>query len=383
VTASILCAFLALAAAPVDDAGPTVYTPQAAFEAAVRGQSPFYGPETAPPDYAAPTTTAPLGGSPWPVQPIQFGPPPGYGQDPFLDAPPANPYYGAAPGGDPWWLREGGTQISGLNGPQPYRFGWSSRLDASYIPGQEVSNGEGEFQIVEVDIAARNAQPVAPGLVFTHGPEVGWRSWEGPNNVSGFSLPEDVFHLGWDFELATTAGPAWGFIAGLTPSFNSDFENTGSDAWQIDARFAAVHQAGPDLQYIFGVQYWDRVDHIFLPWIGIVYTPTDRLEYRIMFPESRISYYVGNLYGDDKWIYAALGYQAEAYAVQLTTPLDATRDDQIQLTDWRAVVGLRSDGPLFGSFIEAGVIFGRDVEFERTRGFDVDSGFILRGGLRY
>jgi hypothetical protein len=339
-----------------------------------------------PPGFAAPTTTAPLGGNPWSVQPAQFAPPgfqPGYQQDPFLDAPPVNPYYGGAPAADPWWLREGGTQFSGLNGPQPYRFGWSSRLDASYIPGQGVSNGTGDFQIVEVDLALRNSQPVAPGLVFTQGPEVGWRLWTGPNLVSGVTLPENVFHLGWDLELATTAGPAWGFIAGITPSFNSDFNNTGSDAWQIDARLAAVHQAGPELQYILGVIYWDRVDHIVLPWIGVVYTPTDRLEYRIMFPESRISYYVGNVYGDDKWIYAAVGYQAEAYAVELTRPFGNSYRDQIQFTDWRAVVGLRSDGPAIGSFIEAGMIFGRNVEFERTAGFDIDSGFILRGGLRY
>ena len=57
---------------------------------------------------------------------------------------------------------------------------------------------------------------------------------------------------------------------------------------------------------------------------------------------------------------------------------------RVQLEDWRVVGGLRTEGPAWSSFIEAGAVLDRTVSYDGfIRPFDVDSGFILRMGVQY
>ena len=58
--------------------------------------------------------------------------------------------------------------------------------------------------------------------------------------------------------------------------------------------------------------------------------------------------------------------------------------DQVQFTDWRLMGGFRFEAGWLTTFIEAGGVFGREVEFRRNgEDFDVDPGFIMRAGFRY
>jgi hypothetical protein len=369
----------ALAAGPPAAAG-SLYVPLDPDQVLIRGQSP-QAHSTLPYGSRELSQTSPWA-SPRLAQWDNYS-------DPFLE-PSGNPAYGAPPGASPFgspgvYDRFGGpVGISGINGPQPFRYGWKPRLDAGYLPKQDVSSGQGEFGIFELDTEARNSLPLSNGSVFSYAPQAGLRSWDGPTLVGGGQLPNAVYRLATDLEWSTSAAGPWSVSLGFNPSLNTDFQSAiDSDAFNFDGRAMLFYRASAQWMYVFGIGYLDRVHDRILPYSGVVWTPNDRTELRLMFPESRISHYIGNYFNDDKWIYASAGFHAEAYQVEIDYPA-STKEEKIELSDWRAVIGLRSENDYLSTFIEGGIVFDRQVEFlHQTPGFNISSGFILRGGFRF
>ena len=59
-------------------------------------------------------------------------------------------------------------------------------------------------------------------------------------------------------------------------------------------------------------------------------------------------------------------------------------DEKIQISDYRALFGLRSEGGGVTGFVEAGWVFAREARFlHGTPGFDINTGFMGRIGLRF
>ena len=82
------------------------------------------------------------------------------------------------------------------------------------------------------------------------------------------------------------------------------------------------------------------------------------------------------------WAYGSIEYDVEAYQISLTSP--SGRDEKIQLDDYRAVFGIRSEQTSLTGFVEAGWVFNRHVKFlHGTPGFNIDPGFVGSIGLRF
>ncbi len=327
--------------------------------------------------------------SPWQTAASVFTPAQGsFYDDPFLEPPTGGPPTGS-PGAGPYgtppvYGRFGGRLgLSGINGPQPFRLGWQPRFDVGYLPARSVSQGSGKFGIFAFDGEVRNNTPLPNGSVFSLAPQFGLRTWDGPVLAGGGTLPNTVYRLATDLEYNTSAAGPWSITLGFNPSLNTDFaQSPTSNAFNFDARAMLFYRTSPQLMYVVGVGYLDRVHNFILPYSGVVWTPSDRTELRLLFPESRISHYIGNYFRDDKWVYVSAGFHVEAYQIEIAQPGGNTRD-QIELSDWRAVLGLRSENDYISSFIEGGIVFGRNVDFLHSPGFDISNGFILRGGLRF
>ncbi len=381
VTPSSLCLLCALVASPPSGAG-SIYTPSDPGSILIRGQSPTvhqtlpWGPGDL--GQTSPWTTAAVPGT-------AQGP---FYDDPFLEQPGTAPYTGS-PGAGPYgtppvYGRFGGRLgISGINGPQPFRLGWQPRFDVGYLPARSISPGGGKFGIFAFDSEVRNNTPLRNGSVFSLAPQFGLRTWDGPNLPGGGTLPGVVYRLGTDLEYSTTAAGPWSFTLGFNPSTNTDFARTpSSNAFNFDGRAMLFYRASPQWMYVVGIGYLDRVHNYILPYSGVVWTPNDRTELRLLFPESRFSHYIGNYFRDDKWVYVSAGFHVEAYQIEINR-YGGNQKDQIELSDWRAVLGLRSENDYISSFIEGGIVFHREVDFLRSPGFDISNGFILRGGLRF
>ncbi len=375
----ILCAVVALSANPQPDPLQPMFLPAENVAAVFRAQTPQYdedpainGQYGAPPQtfvdpnqsYVMPGQTYPGGGT---VMPYQQP----YGvTDPFLTQP-------GAPGA---MVPAPGMGAYGIFGPQPYRFGWQTSIEGAFIPKESTSNGMGDMSIFELDTEFRETMPLMNGWIFSVAPQIDVRWWGGPANPG---LPPRAYRFGSDFQIETPARGPWSMQLGFTPSMNTDLQRSlNSEGWFFDARGMIFLRSKPNFMWVLGAGFWDRVTDRVVPYAGIVFNPNDRWEWRLVFPEARISYFLGDWwFGVPQWLYVTGEYNVEAYQIVEQNSRDR---EQIELEDWRLLIGLRSDNGVLASFAEAGWIFGREVDFAgATTGFDISSGFIARVGLRY
>lgn len=285
-----------------------------------------------------------------------------------------------------------GTMM-GVNGPRPFRFGWQSQADVGYLPKETTSpdRGLGQFGIFEFNTEFRYTVPTVMQHIFSIAPQFNLRSWDGPGTSSpaaianGFTpLAGEAYRFGLDLRLTSPTQGPYTLELDFNPSIGTDFERgLESEGWMFDSRGALFVRTSPQYMLVLGAMFLDRVDDQVLPYAGIVYTPNQRMEIRALFPKAEINWFIGAPCGVPQWLYLAGEYHIEAYQVAVNSPGQAV--NQIQLEDWRVMLGVRSEHGSMTSFLEGGWVFGREVEFLRkaTPGFDISSGFIARFGVRY
>ncbi|MFQ5731350.1 MAG: hypothetical protein ACE5KM_05270 [Planctomycetaceae bacterium] len=326
-----------------------------------RGQTPGYD-EQPPKTYVDPPGSVPGGGLSTPQQP----------GDPFLQGVPRQ---GFVP-----------QQPYGLNGPQPYRLGqWVQRYDVGFLPEEGADRGLGGLEVFELDAEWEYATPIFYNWIFSFKQQFDLRTWEGPSGsplAPTTALPGSAYRFGWDLALATPANFPVSAMVAFNPSLNSDFSRSlSSDAWQWDGRGMVFVRQNQYWTWVVGAGFWDRVNDRVVPYAGVIYTPDQFWEFRLLFPKGRISYFLGEPWGFNTWVYVRSEYHVEAYEIELET---TGAREQVELADWRILFGFRWDNRIVSAFWEAGWVFGRDVDYRNgTPGFDLSSGFITRLGLRF
>ena len=432
--APVLCLLSVLAAPPAGPAVPTLYTPSPQFERVIRAQSPdvFYqSPPVSGPMYYAqgPTFAAPMQpGVPMESPPtfvppdgtiidgggVPVGPPLGAPDQSYTPVLPPTQPYGQPYSGDPFL---GGSSVVPLvehaeppgtlpvswsiDGLHPYRFGLTHRLDVGYMPEQDTKRDPsisplGDMGIFEFDYESEYTTPIFDRSVFSYTFQYGLRSWDGPTNadppgpvfLNSIDLPGSVHRFGTDFELTSPVDYPLVFQAGFNPSINSDLEGSlSSKAWNLDARGVVFQRVSPRTTLVGGILYWDRVDDILLPYVGVIRRPSPNREYHLVFPHPRVSFMIDDSGGIAKWLYVRGEYHVEAYQIEREPLLGGggAYEDQIEIRDWRVLGGLRTVNPYgVSAFIEAGAVFHREVEFLRaTQPYEISSGFIARAGLHF
>lgn len=303
--------------------------------------------------------------------------------DPFVGQPGAAPYAPYSP------YQQGipqGMYAYGANPANPYRLGWSNRLDASWLPNGSVQGApagvNGALDIFGIDYRLANSAPVAPGWILNWTNQFSWRNWNGIGGT--LELPNNVFRFGMDFELETPKNGPYSISLGITPSINTDFDSDAfSEGFQLDGRGILFMQLDQYWTLGLGAQYWDRVQSLVIPWAGLIYRD-DYWEWQLMYPEARVSLFLGNEAYWSKWIYVRAEYHVEAYGVNRTYA-GVNADDQFQLDDKRILLGMKMDAGLYSWVIEGGWVFDRHARFDNPSvpDFDLGTGFVGQIGLRY
>lgn len=339
------------------------------------------------PDPGGPLVGPPQGVSSY-YQPAYPAQPYGGGGNPF--ASPAQPIY-PSPLQDPF---SGGMQpymtpgapgnyyMRGINGPQPQLYGWRDRLDFTFLPSEGTSNPNvGNFESFGIDLEMQYTQPVWGNWTFGLTPQFNYRSWQGPQSPAS-DLPGGVFRFGLDLLLRTPTVNGWTLEFGFDPSIATDFNSSiDRDAVLLDGHIVGFWQWTPQFTAVLGALYWDRVDHIVLPYAGAIWTPNDIWEFQLVFPKPRITAFLGTPLGIPTWIYGGAEYHVEAYGISPGNFVGSTR---VQMADWRATGGIRWETGRMSTFLEAGYIFDRKVDFKSIgTDFNINSGFIGRVGFRY
>ncbi len=281
---------------------------------------------------------------------------------------------------DPWANQGGGPTQFGAVGPQPFRYGWQLKFDVGNVFNSDVETPAGaplgDLSIFEFNGELRYTAPLPNHWIWSFAPQASYRGLSGPLSPD---LPSNLYRAGIDVGLTTpTVGP-YTVELGFTPSVGSDFDRSpGSNALMWDGRGALFLRTAPQWMWVIGAQFWDRVNDKVVPWAGVVFTPNDRWEVRAVFPNPQVSAFLGTPWGVPAWLYVAGEYHVEAYEVSV-----GAGHDQMEIQDWRVMLGLRTEQQGVTSFIEGGWVFNRNVRFRTTPEFDINDGFLIRGGMKF
>ena len=172
-------------------------------------------------------------------------------------------------------------------------------------------------------------------------------------------------------------------VAAFNPSLNSDFvSGVNAEAWNWDARVAALYSPQRDLTFVMGVLFWDRIKEQVLPWAGVIWRPTQGWQIDAVFPQIRVSTYLWEEFGFKTSYYGRVEYHSEAYEI-FNNEVNAA--DRVAFKDWRVVMGVNKDRGDFEYFFEGGWVFDRSIHFQNAPegGLIVESGVIVQAGFRY
>ena len=357
------------------------------FQAGIN--APVYAPvyDPAPIMGAQPTAS----GTTWMTMPVlQTGNPMGIIPAPGLQ--PAPWAVQAVPGQVP-----GGMTFGAHASLQPYRLNaWTGRVEGGFLPGQRTEGRLGDFGVTELDVELEFSGLFMPGWIYSFTQIIDTRWWDGPGDagvdaappdleIPGNGLPSQAYRIGWDLEMATINQGGYSAQLAFTPSLATDFDSgIDSDAWQFDGR-AVLYYQYPGMTVALGAGYWDRVRDRVIPYAGVIFKPDAIWEWQLMFPQSRISVFMGNYGGNSSWMYTKAEYHVEAYDVTLQrTHGAAALREQVEFEGYRLVIGFRSETLQYSNFIEAGWVFSRHATFAgSTPGYDIGDGFIIRSGVSF
>ena len=259
-----------------------------------------------------------------------------------------------------------------------YRQGFFQRLrfSGSWID----RSGDDGLGITNLDTAVTVAVPLGSFenlLLVTPGFEVDFL--DGPNELD---LPSQLYATGVDLMWRKQFNDRWGSMIAVRPAIASDFR-TSQDAFRMTGRALATWQWVPErLSLLFGVVYLDRNDIPILPGAGLIWTPNPDWRLDLIFPRPKLARRLVFLPGQrEDWVYLGGSLGGRTWAVERQPGVP----DQLTLRDYRLFAGWERivEGGR-GLFVEAGFVFGRELEYDSdpvTQSFD--DAVMIRGGLRF
>lgn len=170
-------------------------------------------------------------------------------------------------------------------------------------------------------------------------------------------------------------------IAGITPGWFSDFNQSSSDALRIGAKLVGVYSWSYTLDIVLGGTYLDRFDVNALPVVGVVWKPNADWNLNLVFPQPKIAHRIAWYGTSERWAYVAGEFGGGSWAIRR----ESGADDLVAYRDWRIMLGLEQrivGGP--GALVEFGFVFNREIEYKSgTPSFKPDPTFAIRGGLNF
>lgn len=204
---------------------------------------------------------------------------------------------------------------------------------------------------------------------------------------AGVPLPPRLHDAVVDFHVFRVFDNHWIADFAVSPGlYSDDYSFDSSQALRINGRAVGVYAPNVDLKWALGVTYldgggWAKV----VPVAGFIYTPTDDVEYQILFPTPRVAWRLASsaIPGqDEQWVYVLVEYGNSAWAFQQA---DGS-PDVLASRDFRLIFGWEHKvvGGLF-TRLEAGYVFGRDIKVESLGNNDIslNSSLLVRAGVSY
>ncbi len=255
--------------------------------------------------------------------------------------------------------------------PAPWIKLKSTSLTATTIPG----SGD-DFGITDFSVGLKIGSPRLPFLSMS--PRYQMTFLHGPLTTD---VPETLHRASLSIMGMMPFSPTWIGQVVVNPGVASDFRNTSSDSMRVTGHALAIFMPSKETQWMFGVVYLDREDVSILPAVGLIYSPDSDLRFEFSFPRPRIMKRLSCEGENERWVYIAGEFGGGSWAVERANQTD----DILTIRDYRLLGGMEFKRPENRElFWEAGLVFGRTIEYESGIGDqDQDPAFMFRGGVSF
>ena len=263
-----------------------------------------------------------------------------------------------------------------FQGPR-FRYGWLGGGDSS----QDLDMNE-----MELSLAFAFPNFLYSGQPVYVLPSFSLDLWDGPSAINA-DLPANAYEAFIDTGWQSDPNQILGLETGLRIGVFTDFNTFNSDSLRIMGKLLGKFRLTPRATLKAGVMYVDRNRVQLIPAGGLLWQPTPYSRWDIYFPEPKVSRYFRTVGTQDVWGYVAGEYGGGSWTITRTDG----QEESIDINDFRVLLGLewgRSDLIRSGrrtGFVEAGVVFGREVYYDKNRqdNFDPNTTFIIRAGVGY
>jgi hypothetical protein len=229
---------------------------------------------------------------------------------------------------------------------------------------------------VKILLAAPLPWSDGPPLLLT--PGFGANYFDGPTITD---VPAHTYDAWLDVRWMQQLSPRVGIDLGITPGWYSDWEQSSSDALRVGARAALAITCSPTLTVVAGAAYLDREDVPFVPVAGVIWVPNEDWKLELLPPRPKIARRLCYDCNTSHWAYIAGEFGGGSWAVQRRSGAD----DVLNYRDYRLMLGIERNR-IYGlsGRIEAGYVFGRDIEYDsRSRDIELDETGLVRVELSF
>jgi hypothetical protein len=194
-------------------------------------------------------------------------------------------------------------------------------------------------------------------------------------------LPARLYDTSIEFRWLPKITDRLRLAVAIEPGVHTDFEKGDADAVRTPGHGVAIYDLSPTRQLVLGAMYLDREDISILPAGGLILKPNEDWQFDLIFPYPKIA---SRLWADGRtefWHYVAAEFGSGPYSIRRVDG----RQDVIILSDYRLLYGLEKKklGGLW-SRIEAGYVFGREIEFvSNDPRYQPSPTLLLRAGVQY
>ena len=260
------------------------------------------------------------------------------------------------------------------------------RFRQTYLHGSNRGATPGnELDINDIEVATtltipnflQSRQPlrISPGFIASF--------WDGPDTPStGFDLPESAFGAYLAADHVTDLARRSGLETNLTVGVYSDYDNFSSDAIRVQGRLLGWQRINEYTVGKLGVEYLDRVRVKLLPAVGLFLSPNPDIKFDLYFPRTKLAHRIPNVGNFEMWSYVGAEYGGGSWAIER---IDGS-DDQVDINDVRAAVGIEWIGPRrVTGFFDFGYAFERELVFDSdpSNSLDLQDTLFVRSGLAF
>jgi hypothetical protein len=375
-------------------APPPVWDP---YSGAAQGAAPI-GPPAATPYNAAPSYAAPPNVAPNSSLPPVYSPPPtypGYGGPSYAPPVGANQPSAILPDGLPFSWQPGTYSYQNPDGTTVKYQRFLQNIGFEYTWLAELTNNDKKFEVHRADFWSSFGLPIfyntETPLLVTPGFAV--NVLEGPITVplggpNAPDLPPRLYDAYLDGAWQPQLNELLGGDLGVRVGVYSDFNHVTNDSIRFMGRGLGLIAFTPTVKLAAGVWYLDRNNVKLLPAGGIIWTPNPDTNFRILFPNPKLSRRFATVGTSEWWWYFTGEYGGGAWTVDRNAGINGGfSSDRIDYNDLRAAFGLEWIGCRgVRGHIEAGYVWDREILFVDSKSpasWKPDDTLMIRAGIDF